>query len=80
VLRSPTRLAYEWYALVASGCICGAGRRAHFLAGKGDISGSVDRDSLGDLELRMTLGGAAASTKAVWWDLHLESLLTHFLL
>jgi len=34
-LRSPTWLAYEWYALVASGCCCSAGGRAHFLAGEG---------------------------------------------
>jgi len=34
-LRSPTQLAYEWYALAASGCCCGASRRAHLLAGEG---------------------------------------------
>jgi len=34
-LRSPTRLAYEWYVLAASGCCCGTGGRAHFLAGEG---------------------------------------------
>jgi len=51
---------------------------------RGDIGGVVHRGSLGDSELRTTLAGhselrAAASSKAIWWDLHLASLLTHLL-
>ena len=34
-LRSPTWLAYEWYALAASGCCGSADGRAHFLASEG---------------------------------------------
>ena len=34
-LRSPTRLPYEWYARAANGYCCGAGGRAHFVAGEG---------------------------------------------
>jgi len=34
-LRSPTRLPYKWYARAANGCCCGAGGRAHFMAGEG---------------------------------------------
>jgi len=82
--KPPPQLAYEWYALAASGCCCAAGRRAHFLAPRGDISGGVHRGSLGDSELCMTFAGhselgAAASTKAEWWDMRLASLLTHLL-
>jgi len=36
---------------------------------RGDIGGGVHQGS--------ELGAAAASTKAIWWDLHLASLLTH---
>ena len=48
----------------------------------GDIGGGVHQGSLGDSELRTRLGGdselgAVASTKAVWWDLCLASLLAH---
>jgi len=47
---------------------------------RGDVGCGVHRGSLGDSELRTTLAGhselgAAASTKAVWWDLRLASLL-----
>ena len=39
---------------------------------------------VGDSELGTRLGnsdlGAAASTKAIWWDFRLASLLTHLLL
>ena len=47
-----------------------------------DIGSGVHRGSLGNSELRTRLGGhselgVAASTKAVWWDLHLASLLMY---
>jgi len=61
------------------------GGQAHFLAARGDIGGGVHRGSLRDLKLRTTLGGhlelgAVVSTKAVWWNLLLASLLTHLYL
>jgi len=73
---------YEWYALAASGCCCSAGDERISWRARGDIGDVVHRGSLGDSELRTTLAwhsemGAAASTKAVWWDLRLASMLTH---
>jgi len=49
---------------------------------RGDIGCGVPRGSVGDSELRTRLAGhsevrAVASTKAIWWDLHLARLLTH---
>jgi len=49
---------------------------------RGDIGAGMPRGSVGDSELRTRLAGhsevrAVASTKAIWWDLHLASLLTH---
>jgi len=70
-LRSPTRLAYEWYARAANGCCCGASRRAHLLAGEG-WHRRWRAPRLGT--------GVAASTKAVWWDLRLANLLMHLFL
>jgi len=70
VLRSPTRLPYEWYAHAASCCCCGAGGRVHLVVGKG-WHWRRRAPRLGT--------GAAAATKAVRWDLRLASLLTNLL-
>jgi len=71
------------YALAASAMqqqhVALADKRISWWA-RGDIGGSVHRGSLGDSELCTTLNGhselgAAALTKAIWWDLRLASLL-----
>jgi len=46
------------------------GGRAHFLAAEGRRRRAMGIRNYAEL-------GAAASTKAVWWDLRLASLLTH---
>ena len=80
--------ACEWYALAASAMqqqrTAAADERISWRP-RGDIGGGVHRGSLGDLKLHITLAGhlelgAAASTKAVWWDLLLASLLMHLYL
>ena len=69
-LRSPTRLAYEWYMR----SLQAPGGRAHFLAAEGRRRAAMRVGIRNYAEL-----GVAASTKAVWWDLRLASLLTHLL-
>jgi len=50
------------------------GGRAHFLAAEGRRRAAMRVGIRNYAEL-----GVAASTKAVWWDLRLASLLTHLL-
>jgi len=81
---------HEWYALAARGRqqqrVAAADERISWQP-RSDISGSLQRDAH-----RQGFGirheawwgiqnqlGAAASTKAVWWDLHLARLLMHLL-
>jgi len=58
-------------------------RTSAFAGGRGvTLAAACNEAPLGDSELRTTLAGqlelrAAASTKAVWWDLRFASLLTH---
>jgi len=69
--------ACEWYALAASAKV-----DEHISwQSRGDIGGSMQRGSLGDSELRMMLAEYLElwALKAIWWDLHLASLLTHLL-
>ena len=71
VLRSPTRLPYEWYARAANGSCCGAGGQAHFVVGEGwHRRWRAPR-------LATRGGGVKLSTKAVWWGMHLASLLMY---